>query len=885
MALRLRQTPWQILLTLLIMSTMSMIAFGLQGGGSLTGKVTDRTAGALAGVKVTLRNVAVQTEVTATTDAGGEYRFENVAIGIYRLRVEMKGFNVAYRTLTVSEPGERLQSDFDLVPGVISEVVSVTASRGEREETEITARTEGLGGEKLERQNLTTTQDALTGVGSVNIVGNGPFQQRPRLRGLDSSRILILVDGERLNTTRVATDRAGVEIGLIDPTGVQSVEVASSGSVLYGTDALAGTINFITQQPTPIDERLRVGGGLNTFYSTNERGRRGTAEINLAGRRFALRFTGGLEKFENYRTGGPFGESSQYLFDNGTLKSTLLSRVFLDPFNAPFTRTSDVVPNSQSAGNSFGGVGRLFLTDKDAVRIAWTRRRASNVGFPDFALPFFSQVLTSPFSNLDKYSVRYQRSGLTPWFTGLTINGYHQQQDRQLRNDFAVYSSAPPRGPNDPPFDSIIRIALLTDTRQNVKSSGGDIQATLVPESRHVITTGASFFLDHSRDSRVSRSAASIIGFATRPPSVPRLIPQNIALGPASTTFPQRVPISNYRNLAFFVQDEYNVTSRLRLVSALRADRFRITGVPTPGYNPILTGLEAATPAIDLSRLPSATSNTQIGRTTMTGDLGAIVRATDELSFSVRIGRSFRHPNLEELFFSGPATVGSIIPNTQVKPETGINFETSARLRRGRSAATLTWFNNNYRNFISQEFIATAPSLGLVAQAVNFARVRIQGVEFDAEHSFNLRGGMLTPFVTLAATRGSILEAISPLNNSRLINVPADNISPLKGIAGMRWQDTRARFWGEYNVRAHLRVTRISPLLKDSPYAIAQDYLSLRGFGVQTIRAGYSLNRERGRLSFTVGLENIGNTFYREPFQFAPSRGRSVTFGVIAKYF
>ncbi|MDX2030740.1 MAG: TonB-dependent receptor, partial [Blastocatellia bacterium] len=830
-------------------------------GGEIVGKVTDRTAGALAGAKVTLRNVATQTETTATTDGGGQYQFVNIAIGIYRLRVELTGFNTAVRNLTVTELGEKIESNFDLVPGAITEAVSVTAARGERDETEIPAKTEGVNEKELERQNNTTTQDGLTTLSNINVVGNGPFQQRPRLRGLDSSRILILVDGERLNTTRVATDRAGVEIGLIDPTSLQSVEVASSGSVLYGTDALAGTINFITQQPRAVSEAFRIGGGLNTFYSTNERGRRGTAEINLAGRKFALRVAGGLEKFENYHAGGAFRESSQYLFDNGTLRSTLLSRVFLDPFNAPFTRTSSEVPNSQAAGNSFNAVGRLFFTDKDALRVAWTRRRTDNIGFPDFSLPFFSQVLTLPFSNLDKYGVRYQRTGLTPWFTGLSVNAYHQQQDRSLRNDFAVYSSAPPR-PNDPPFDSIIQVSLLTDTRQNVKSYGWDVQATFVPASRNVLTAGASYFFDHARDSRVSRSAASIIGFATRPPSPPRLIPQNISLGPASVTFPQRVPKSDYANLAFFAQDEYDITRRVRLVGAVRADRFDITGNPTPGYNPVLPGLDQAVPAINLSLLPSATSETRIQRTTVTGDLGVIVRATDDLSFTARVGRSFRHPNLEELLFSGPATVGFIIPNTQVKPETGINVDASARLRKSRYAATLTWFNNNYRNFISQEFVSNAPGLGLIAQAFNFARVRIQGVEADGEYSFNLNGSTLTPFVTMAYTRGDIREAINPFNNTRLVDVPADNISPLKAIAGFRWQDARGRFWSEYNVRAHARVERVSPLLKDSPFAIAQDYLSLRGFGIQTLRGGYSFNRERGRVSLTVGLENIGNTFY-----------------------
>ncbi len=866
---------------LLLALTVSAIA---QSGGQLSGKVTDRTAGSLASVKVTLRNVATQIELTATTDGNGNYLFENLAIGIYRVRVEQTGFGAVARNITLVEPGEKIEANFDLSPGALTETVSVTAARGERDALEIPAKTESVVSEQITRQNVTTAQDALTNLANVNVVGNGPFQQRPRLRGLDSSRILILVDGERFNTSRVATDRAGVEIGLIDPTSLQSVEVASSGSVLYGTDALAGTINLITQQPNAVNEKFRIGGGFNTFYSTNERGRRGNAEVNVAGRKFAFRFAGGLNKFENYNAGGAFGESSQYLFDSGTLKSTLLSRVFLDPFNAPFTRKSSEIPNSQSAGNSANAVGRLFFTSKDVLRLAWTRSRADNVGFPDFSLPYFSQVLTSPFSNLDKYGVRYQRTGLTPWFTGLSVNAYHQQQDRDLRNDFAVYSSSPPRA-TDPPFDSIIQVKLLTDTRQTVKSYGWDVQATFVPTTRNVLTTGASYFYDHARDSRVSRSAVSIIGFASLAPAPAMFIPQNIPLGPPSVSFPQRVPVSNYKNLAFFAQDEYDITNRLRLVGAVRMDRFDITAIPTSGYNPVLTGLDKAVPAINLSLLPSATSNTTINRNTITGDLGLVFRATDNLSISSRVGRSFRHPNLEELFFSGPATVGFIIPNTQVKPETGINVDASVRYRKANYAANVTYFNNNYRNFISQEFISNAPGLGLVAQAVNFAKLRIQGVEADGEYAFNLNGASLTPFVTMAYTRGNILEAVNPFANTALRNVPADNISPLKGIVGARWQDAHGHFFGEYNVRAQAKVSRISPLLKDSPFAIAQDYLGLRGFGIQTVRGGYNFNRERGRVTLTVGLENAGNVFYREQFQFAPSRGRTLTVGLMMKYF
>lgn len=854
-----------------------------QSGGAISGNVTDASGGAVESAKVVLKNVATQTEQTATTDASGRYQLNDLTIGIYRVRVEKAGFSAAARNLTLADPSERVEANFELSPGSIAEQVSITAARGERDALEVPVRTEAITEDQLVRQNNTATQDALTAVPNITPVGNGPFQQRPRLRGLDSSRILIMVDGERLNTSRVATDRAGVEIGLIDPTGIRSVEVISgSGSVLYGADALSGTINILTDQPERVS-KVRLGFGLSQLQSTNESGYRAAGKIDLSGDRFAVRFSGGGENFGNYHAGKPFNESSVYLHQTGALRQQILSRVFPDPFNAPFTRTVSEVPNSSSQGYFVNGVGRLFFTDKDVFRVNWNRRRAQDIGFPDFAEPFFFQVITLPFSNLDKYGLRYQRADITPWFTGLSVNAYHQVQDRNLRNDFAVFSSAPPP-PGQQPLDSIIRVKLLTDTRQNVKSYGWDVQGNFLIKGRNILTTGASYFYDHSRDSRVSRAEAAIIGFATRPPAPPRLIPQNIALGPPSVTFPQRVPKSNFKNLGFFIQDEYDVTRRLRIIGGLRVDRFDIETLLTPGYNPLLPGIDSATPPIDLSKLPSV-SGTSINRVTVSGDIGAVVRVTDYFSLSGRVGRSYRHPNLEELFFTGPATVGNIIANTEVKPETGVNVDVSAKLRRSRYAGSFTYFNNTYRNFISTEIISTAPTSGLISQAINFARVRIQGFETDGEVTFNWGNSIFTPFIAVGYLRGQILEAVNPFTRAALNDVPADNISPLKAVSGIRWQTRGGWFWSEYNVRAQAKVDRVSPLLTESPFIIAQDLFALRGFGVHTLRGGFNLQRERNRFSFTVGLENLGNKFYREQFQFAPARGRSFTVGTVVRFY
>jgi len=68
--------------------------------------------------------------------------------------------------------------------------------------------------------------------------------------------------------------------------------------------------------------------------------------------------------------------------------------------------------------------------------------------------------------------------------------------------------------------------------------------------------------------------------------------------------------------------------------------------------------------------------------------------------------------------------------------------------------------------------------------------------------------------------------------------------------------------------------------LLESPFLIPQDLLSLQGFAVQRLAWGLNFNRGRDRAGLTFALENLGNKYYREQFQFAPARGRSFTVGV-----
>jgi hypothetical protein len=193
--------------------------------GSLDGQVSDHSGGVLPGATVLLQNVATGSERLDTTGQTGRYAFEDVQVGVYRIVVRLAGFSDISRTLVVQSAGQATTIDFVLDVGTVRAEVTVAADRGTRDTRMVPLRADTISAETIRELTPASTGEVLLGATGVTAVGSGPFQVRPRLRGLDSTRVLVLVDGARLNNARTATDRAGIEVGLIDPDSIEGVEV------------------------------------------------------------------------------------------------------------------------------------------------------------------------------------------------------------------------------------------------------------------------------------------------------------------------------------------------------------------------------------------------------------------------------------------------------------------------------------------------------------------------------------------------------------------------------------------------------------------------------------------------------------------------------------
>jgi hemoglobin/transferrin/lactoferrin receptor protein len=847
----------------------------------INGQVTDRSGGAVTSATVTLLAIANGESHSIATDDKGRYRFPEPTAGTYVVTAAAKGFSDSSRTVVIAAGAAPSSVDFTLDVGVQRSETTVTAARGERNTAMVPLRIDTITEDQIRRLAPLSTGDVLLESPSVTAVGSGPFQVRPRLRGLDSTRVLVLVNGERLNNARTATDRAGIEVGLIDPGSIEAIEVlGGAGSVLYGTDALAGTVNIITNRAR-MSDALQLQLGFDGQYTSNEDGGRGIVRLGVSSRRWAVSFAGGGESYGQYHAGGAFHEDSTPLHTSGVIHQAdtvddafgFHFNAFPDPFNAPFVRTSDVIPQSRMSGSSMDLAGTVRLAPKQEVQVRYLRRHANSVGFPDFDQPFFFQDIDTPWSRLDKGSAAYIATDITPWLRRLSVSGYFQRQDRMLQNIFPVQFPVP--SPGFFPIN-VYRLNIESDTRQQVTTPGVEVQANMQVRPDNVLTAGVTMFRDRSQDERTSVTQQTIIGNVALGPfgPAPNVFATPVMLGDPVTTHPVRVPNSTFRDLGLFVLDEWDVTPVVRVSAGLRVDGYRVVTQATPGYsvNELVAG---ATPPVDPATLPDVNGDT-ISRTAVTGEAGVVLWSARPVSVFAHYVRSYRHPNLEELLFSGPATTGNIVPNVTVQPETGNNVDLGTRVRVKRLSASAAYFHNLYDNFISTEIVADSPA-GSISQAINLARVRIQGVEAQADVAIRAAGLNWLPRVAASWTRGTVLDGTTPLDGASLAGAPQDNISPSKVTAGLRVTDRAERWWSDYSLRSQSEVTRISPLLSESPFLIAQDLYSLQGFTVQRVAVGYAWRNTKDRLGITFAVDNLTNRFYREQFQFAPARGRSFT--------
>ena len=213
-------------------------------------------------------NVSVKgTTIFTTTDETGHYFFANLPEGTFEVTVSAPGYKTVTHSMTFKK-GQTLEHNFEIQEENINlGGVVVSANRNETARRFAPTLVNVLSMQTFENTNSTCLSQGLNyqpGVRVETNCQNCGFQQ-VRINGLDGPYTQILVDSRP-----VFSALSGV-YGLeqIPANMIDRVEVMrGGGSALFGSSAIAGTINIITKEPLRNSASLsHTTTGIGGFHS------------------------------------------------------------------------------------------------------------------------------------------------------------------------------------------------------------------------------------------------------------------------------------------------------------------------------------------------------------------------------------------------------------------------------------------------------------------------------------------------------------------------------------------------------------------------------------------------------------------------------------------
>lgn len=466
-------------------------------------------------------------------------------------------------------------------------------------------------------QNPQTAADLLAASGEVFIQKSQQGSGSPMIRGFATNRLLITVDGIRMNTAIFRSGNLQNVISL-DPFSMERTEVLfGPGSIIYGSDAIGGVMSFYTFNPQfSLDNNPFIKGDAVVRRATANNEFTGHVDVNIGWRNFALATSITFSDYGNLKMGsiGP---------------DDYLRKEYVKTFD----HSDHIIANDNYNLQTPTGYNQINLMQKFHFKPSqnW-----------DFVYGFHYSTT----SNYDRYDrlIRY-KNGLprsAEWYYGpqkwmmnnLNITNY-------FINDF---------------YDEIsIRIAqqYFEESRHD-RDFNGIIKANRIEEvdaySINIDFTKA-FGNIYNLNYGIEAVYDEVVSTGTD---------ENISTG-IITKGPARYPKSNWTSMAAYATYQMKFTRQFMLEAGLR-------------YNQFILNAD-----FDNTFYPFPFSEAKINNGALTGSLGFVYNPDDSWSIGTNFSTGFRSPNVDDIgkvFDSEPGSV--VVPNPDLKAEYAYNFEVGA---------------------------------------------------------------------------------------------------------------------------------------------------------------------------------------------------------------
>jgi len=248
-------------------------ALAASQNATVRGTVDDSSGALVSSATVKLHQLAGAVTLNATSDANGRFVFDSVPRGEYLVDAAAPGLTIAHRETLQVVSGEQRQLTLHLIVAAVNTEVTVTSANEPQSVDQISKALDVVVASDAEQRGIFSVSDALRFVPGLRVStlgGPGAFTDI-QIRGLRTTDTAVLIDGFPFRDPTAVQDEATAYISDLFLVDTSRIEVLrGSGSSLYGSNAMSGVLNILTDSGGgPVHGDIDVqGGGLGLFHGT-----------------------------------------------------------------------------------------------------------------------------------------------------------------------------------------------------------------------------------------------------------------------------------------------------------------------------------------------------------------------------------------------------------------------------------------------------------------------------------------------------------------------------------------------------------------------------------------------------------------------------------------
>jgi hemoglobin/transferrin/lactoferrin receptor protein len=680
------------------------------------------------------------------------------------------------------------QNTNDTIKSIELDEVIISATRFEQKALKVPELVKILSKTDLENQSSTNMGDILSNSGSLFVQKSQMGGGSPVIRGFEANKILLYIDGVRMNN---AIYRAGhlQNIITLDNNQLEKVEILFGASgLIYGSDALGGVLSFVTARPRlSDDDKLFMNNILTTRYSSANNEKtihfRNSTGFKKLGFLTSLTYSDfgdlltGSQRSKKYPG---FGERTFYVKRTNGTDSTVIN---INPdlqVGTAYKQADFMEKILFKTSDHWSGIMNVQYSTSSKIP-RYDRLTETTNG-----LPSYSEWYYGPQNRL-MVSFENELSYPGGFFDKATLIGSYQQiEEDRISRRF--------RNKNEKHQEENLDIwGFTADFEKNLRKNqqfqyGFDFQLNNV--------NSIAYNLD---------------------------ITDNFFRTPGTTRYPNGGSKMVYMGIYSLYQ--MDISKKLRFSGGIR-------------YNHVILQsifINSAFPFSEINLNPSA----------ICGNSG-IIYHQNSWKVALNAGKGFRCPNIDDIAKIFDSSKGNIIvPNSNLRPENTYNIDFNInKYFPGQSYITLavyqTWIKNvivtregTYNGMDSAVYDGVLSNVQVLS---NSDKGLIRGFQFYSH--FNIGSGFYSD-ASLQYTYGRDLTN----------DVPLDHIPPLYGKAftGYRVEKIKAEIWTVFN--GWKRIGNYSPSGEDNAIYATAD--GMPAWATINTRFEYTFNRIV-RLQFAV---------------------------------